>query len=65
MRNDRRSPDQWVILDPPPPPLGLKWRLTFEEQMSQSRNVNIYKDFDQDDMNVGSEIVHIQNFALF
>ena len=38
----------------------------FEEQMSQSRNVNsIYKDFDQDDMNVGSEIVHIQNFALF
>ena len=23
MRNDRRSPDQWVILDPPPPPLGL------------------------------------------
>ena len=23
----------------------------FEEQMSQSRNVNIYKDFEQDDVN--------------
>ena len=34
-------------------------------KMSHSRNVDIYEDSDQDDMNVGSEIVHIQNFALF
>ena len=36
-----------------------------KNKMSQSRNIDIYKDSDQDDLNVGSEIVHIQNFALF